>query len=225
MCDRYAFYIEKDTPGAECFPGLAAFPPKYNAAAGDVMPIIRWSHCGSLVSGARFGFTMRGEHGAPRKRIANVRPRQLSANGAFGESYRGLRRCLVPARGFFGWQTHDWGFRALYFAARDGAILMMAGVFEDSCRNDELSTFAIVVVEARRGGSLVPLLVNARRQEAWLRAPDALERLVSADAPELVSYQVSTRVAHVTENDPALLMPARRGRPRCRAEARSAYGE
>jgi putative SOS response-associated peptidase YedK len=217
VCDRYAFYINEATPGRDRFPGLERFKPNYNAVTGDLMPIVRFQGGELVVAAARWGYRVRGSNDRAGRRLATAHVKRIGSSNTFGESYRCMRRCLVPASGFFAWDLRHGRFQAYYCTSADGDLLTIAGVFEDGRMPDEALTYAIVVTDAgaggHRGNPTTPLIVQPERHEAWLQHADPADVFDCSARPPLMFLRVSTRVAHVVNKDESLIEPVRRGRP------------
>lgn len=79
--------------------------------------------------------------------IINARADTVAVKPAFREAVR-VRRCIVPASGFYEWQTEGKAKLPWYFTRRDGEPMAFAGVWQ---RWGDLDTVAIVSTDAGPG--------------------------------------------------------------------------
>src|SRR5207249_1088074 len=78
------------------------------------------------------------------KGFINARAETLEEKPSFSESFR-LRRCLIPADGFFEWKRTGREKRPYYFQVNDEIPFAFAGIW-DTWRNrgDVVTSFAII---------------------------------------------------------------------------------
>ncbi|MEF3048198.1 SOS response-associated peptidase [Pseudotabrizicola sp. L79] len=96
--------------------------------------------------------------------IINARSDSIAQKPAFREAVR-ARRCIVPASGFYEWQTGEDGAKLpWYFTRRDGAPMALAGIWQPW---GEVDTVAIVSTEAGPG-----MQGLHHREALMLEAPD-----------------------------------------------------
>jgi putative SOS response-associated peptidase YedK len=145
-----------------------------------------------------------GEGATP---LINARAETLPERPAFREAFL-HQRCLVPADGFYEWETLPGGAKQPYLFARgDGRPVGFAGI------RGRRQTCAIVTSAAREPVSQLhdrmPVIVPPERWDDWLdpsAEPDELHALlVPPLEASLVVRPVSPRVNDVRNNDPALL--------------------
>lgn len=79
--------------------------------------------------------------------IINARSDTVATKPAFREAVRS-RRCIVPATGFYEWETVEGRKLPWYFTRTDGQPMAFAGVWQ---RWGEIDTVAIVSTEAGPG--------------------------------------------------------------------------
>lgn len=215
MCGRYVLHATPDAL-AEYF-GLAAcagFSPRYNIPPGTDIPVIRRSPEGQRVLHLlRWGlvpnWTKDASVGA---KLNNARGESVAEKPSFRDAFR-RRRCLIPASGFYEWQTAGKTKQPYYFSAADGAPLALGGLWE-SCRTPEgglLRTTCVITASANALMAPVhdrmPVIVPPERWQAWLAAPaDEIADLV-APSPDglLQTWPVDKRVSRAAENDPRLI--------------------
>jgi putative SOS response-associated peptidase YedK len=156
-------------------------------------------------------------------RLINARVETAHEKPAFRRAFA-ARRCLVPADGYYEWQTAEDGGKQPYFIRPvGGGVLAMAGLYEvwrsPEAPGGTLLTCTVITTEATddvgRIHDRMPMLVEPDRFAAWLdpaltHADEVRSLLVRAAAGRLESYPVSTAVNKVANNGPELVEPASR---------------
>jgi len=194
------------------------FPPRYNVAPTQPMPIVR------LVEGERrFALVRWGLIPAWVKDpkdvglLINARGESVNDKPAFRYAMK-RRRCLFPADGFYEWKTDARGKRA-YFARRPGGgPLAFAGLWETwtGPNGEEMDTAAIVTTQANAALAQVhhraPVIVAPEQFDLWLDSSKVDEKAATAliaPAPEgtMEVYEVSPAVNRVANDSPELIEP------------------
>lgn len=163
-------------------------------------------------------------------RMINARMETVAEKPAFKRAFA-VRRCLLPADGYFEWYPTELTTAAgkpkkqpFFIRPVDGGVLAMAGLYEiwkDSTRSEddpELFRWTCTVLTTQAEDDLghihdrMPLMVPRERWSAWLdpatSARDDLLPLLEPAAPgRLVAFPVSTEVNNVRNNGPALVEP------------------
>jgi putative SOS response-associated peptidase YedK len=156
-------------------------------------------------------------------RLINARVETAHEKPAFRRSFA-LHRCLVPADGYYEWQTTEEGGKQPHFIRPvGGGLLPMAGLYavwrSPETPGGRLLSCTVITTEATddvgRIHDRMPMLVEPERFAAWLDPalthPDEVRSLlVPAAEGRLESYPVSTAVNKVTNNGPELVAPAPR---------------
>ncbi len=128
------------------------FPPRYNIAPTQPIPIVR------LVDGKRhFALVRWGllpswvKDPKTFTLLINARGKSAAEKPAFRAAMK-RRRCLIPADGFYEWQKAGDRKRPFYVRAKSGAPLAFAGLWETwtGPNGEELETAAIVTTRANR---------------------------------------------------------------------------
>ena len=107
----------------------------------------------------------------------NARAETISEKPAFREAFR-ERRCLVPADGFWEWETVGKKKIPWKFTRPDGEGFCMAGLWERWINQGEpLETFTIITTSSNGLVSPVhdrmPVILTPDLAEQWLERPDA----------------------------------------------------
>lgn len=158
-------------------------------------------------------------------RLINARLETVHEKPAFRRAFS-MRRCLLPADGYFEWYGETKGKKQPFFIhPRDGGVLAMAGLYEiwrdPSVPDDDDPaafrwTSVVLTTEAEDDIGQIhdrtPLLIEPERWEAWLDPTvddvDLLRGLLVPAAPgRLEAYPVSTEVNSVKNNGPQLVEP------------------
>jgi putative SOS response-associated peptidase YedK len=107
------------------------------------------------------------------KGFINARAETLEEKPSFSESFR-LRRCLIPADGFFEWKRTGREKRPFYFQVNDEMPFTFAGIWDTwSNRGDLVSSCAIITTTAANElvGELhdrMPAILLHEFHDAWL---------------------------------------------------------
>jgi putative SOS response-associated peptidase YedK len=229
MCGRYVIISTPEAIRALFGYGEQPnFPPRYNVAPTQPVPIVR------LVDGKRSFALMRwGLLPAwvkdPRTfpLLINARGESVLEKPAFRNAMR-RRRCLIPADGFYEWQAAQAGaktggrrphfVRARRNAEGGAAPLAFAGLYETwtGPNGEELDTAAIVTTAANRTLAALhdrmPVFVPPNAFDLWLdcanvEADVAAALIRPADDTLLEAYEISTAVNRVVNDSAALLAP------------------
>jgi putative SOS response-associated peptidase YedK len=187
MCGRYALHANPEVIALQF--GLEAVPaiqPRYNIAPATEVLIVR----NGKASLAHWGL---------RRKFANLRAETLAQK--FAGPYR-HGRALVPASGFYEWQSRVGRKQPYYFFPADGALLALAAVFENG-------TFSLITTEPnatlKNIHERMPVIVARDDYAAWLAGDDGLLRPAPDDA--LKVHPVGMAVNQAANDSPRLLEP------------------
>jgi len=222
MCARYVITSPPEAIRALFgYSELPNFPPRYNVAPTQPIPIVR------LVDGKRQFALMRWEFIPAWVKdlkkfslLVNARGESALEKPAFRNAMR-RRRCLIPADGFYDWR--DGVPRRPYFVRRKNSNepLAFAGLWETwtGPNGEELDTAAIVTTRASNTLAAIhdrmPVIVPPEAFNLWLNCAEvdamAAAALI-APAPEtlLECYEVSTAVNRAANDDARLIAPTDR---------------
>jgi len=117
-----------------------------------------------------------------------------------------MRRCVVPADGFYEWTGPAGDRRPTWFHAPSGELLLMAGLLDD--RAGARPSFAILTTPSRGPVHAIhdrmPVFMGADRARRWL----AGEGRAEPDPVELIATEASPRVNSAANDDASLLAPS-----------------
>jgi putative SOS response-associated peptidase YedK len=148
-------------------------------------------------------------------RLINARVETVAEKPAFRAAFA-ARRCLIPADGYYEWQTVEGRKQPFFLHAEDGGLLVFAGLHErwrDPDSGEVVRTCTVLTTSAPDGLGHIhdraPLLVGAGDRDRWLDPgqPDPRGLLLPAVAGPLLATPVSTLVNSVRNNGPHLLDP------------------
>jgi putative SOS response-associated peptidase YedK len=213
-------------------PNLA---PRYNIAPTQDVPVIRQRRNPPgqrTLKMLRWGLVPSwAESLAGGAKMINARAETLLKRSAFRDAFA-RRRCLVPADGFYEWRPDDKAKQPYLVAARDGAVLAFAGLWERWTPKGEsaginggeqqsagaspaVDSFTIVTTAANAQLAplhhRMPVILAPTDYARWLDPtadPSALQALLRPASDDLLHYfPVDRRVNNVRNDDAALIRP------------------
>jgi putative SOS response-associated peptidase YedK len=219
MCGRYV--ITSSPAAIRAFfgyPEQPNFPPRYNVAPTQPVPIVR------LADGKRQFVLMRWglipawvKDPKQFSLLINARADSVVDKPAFRAAMR-RRRCLIPADGFYEWQDIGGRKQPYFVRLKKSGPFGFAGLWETwtGPNGEELDTAAIVTTKANRTLSAIhdrmPVILPPEAFELWLDsahvdANTAAALLTSARDDLLEAYAISPAVNRVANDSEALLAP------------------
>jgi putative SOS response-associated peptidase YedK len=225
MCARYVITSPADAIKALFgYDERPNFPPRYNVAPTQPIPIVR------LMQGKRSFALMRWgllpawvKDPKGFSLLVNARGESVLDKPAFRYAMR-RRRCLVPADGFYEWR--DGAPRRPYYVRpkKSGEPIAFAGLWETwtGPNGEELDTAAIVTTRANRTLAAVhdrmPVIVAPEAFDLWLDCAEvdaATAAALIAPAPEglLECFEISPAVNRAANDDAGLIEPLAAEKP------------
>lgn len=219
MCGRYVLKREDLEALVRQFGvrSLEEFHSRYNIAPTSVVPMLRRSPAQATeLAGVRWGLVPAWtKPDAPARPLVNLRAETLVTRfkGALKS-----RRCVLPASGFYEWETLRARKQPWYFAARAGGPIGLAGIW-DVWRGPggvELETCAIVTTTPNRVLAPIhdrmPVLFTPEQSRRWIEETDPAQveaLLASAPDDAITATKVGPAVSNVRNDGPECLDPAR----------------
>jgi len=216
MCGRYRLSRRKQIieEQFETQPWDDDWSPRFNVAPTKPVPVIRQNPKEPIreLSLMRWGLIpswAKDTSGAAR--MINARSETAHTLPAFRDAMK-LRRCLVPADGFYEWQRRGSPKQPFCFEVGDGGLFAFAGLWErwrdpsgqwvTSC--SILTTTPNAVTSAVH--DRMPVILRKDDYDVWLdpgmtNVQGISELLKPYDARSMRGYPVSTRVNHVGNDD------------------------
>ena len=200
MCGRYTLH----SPDRIKLPGFrpSALPlePRYNIApTQNVLAIADFGN-GPEVRLVAWGLIP--SWSTDGKGFINARAETLEQRPSFSDAFR-LRRCLIPADGFFEWKRTGKAKRPFYFQSREGALLMFAGIWDTWRLRDELVTSCAIVTTPANElvaelHNRMPAILRPEHHDAWLNPAtsrvELLRMLTPFPSSLMKTYPVSSSV-------------------------------
>lgn len=221
MCGRYTLIANAEAIRALF--GVPAFDerlivPRYNIAPTQPIVVVRNGLRGRELLPMRWGLIpgfVKDPKDSPL--LIMARSDGIAEKPSFRHAFR-RRRCLVPASGFYEWQSQSRGPKQPYAIRPDAdELIAFAGLWETWCGADgsEIDTAAIVTVPCNEKLRVIhermPAIIAPADFEIWLSSDTDMQdaHALLAPAPdELLDFTpVSTRVNAVANDDAALLQP------------------
>ena len=226
MCGRFII----STPAASIvkwfgttnpLPNLA---PRYNVAPTDNVPAVlidpatktrhlvplRWGLVPFWAKDIKIGHS-----------LINAKAETVAEKPAFRDAFQ-LRRCLIPADGFYEWKRLDAKTRQPYaIAMKDRSMFGFAGLWErwtDRASGETVRSCTIITTAPNEVCAAIhdrmPVIVDRADYENWLgEAPVDAGRLLgmlkSFPAQKMMAFPVDPRVGNVKYDEPSLTEPVR----------------
>jgi putative SOS response-associated peptidase YedK len=205
MCGRYTINIgRKRFETVYQIQAPLEFETRFNVAPTQAAPVIVQGQESLEASMMRWGFQRPNQ---PQSLI-NARGETVRQLQTFASSFRS-RRCLVPATGWYEWQTLNGKKQPFYLSGSDQEPLAFAGIWTPSETGER---FSIITTTANTETSHIhnrqPVIIARDRWKVWL-ADSPLSELEAMLEPVGVGglsfYPVGTRVGSVKNDDEVLL--------------------
>jgi putative SOS response-associated peptidase YedK len=243
MCGRIAIFSEPERLARVLDAGLAAEldglrGPRWNVApTTEVLGVAdRRSEDGGDAGGLsrvldryRWGLVPPwAKDPAAGARMFNARAETVATKPSFRRAFAS-QRLLVPVDGFYEWQVDDRGKKhPQYFTRRDGAPMVLAGLWEwhgpfDGAGSRGAGVHAggllsCTVITTSAGPDMdgvhdrMPVVLDPGAWGAWLdpdnRDRPELEAMLVGSVPgTLVHHEVDPRVGNTRNDDPSLVEP------------------
>jgi putative SOS response-associated peptidase YedK len=220
MCGRYVITSSPATIKALFgYPEQPNFPPRYNVAPTQPIPIVRVHEGKRQFVLMRWGLIPAWVKDPKAfSLLINARSDSVIDKPAFRNAMR-RRRCLIPADGFYEWRETNGRKQPYFVHLRAGGPFGFAGLWETwtGPNGEELDTAAIVTTTANRTLSPIhdrmPVILPPEAFHLWLDcakvdAQTATALLVPARDDLVEAYEISSAVNRVANDSESLLAPA-----------------
>jgi putative SOS response-associated peptidase YedK len=211
MCGRFTLHSRDRIK----LKGLATldlpFEARYNIAPSQ--SILTIGDFGAGLEGRLMTWGLIPSWSTNGKGFINARAETIEDKPSFSESFR-LRRCLIPADGFFEWKRTGREKRPFYFQVDDEMPFAFAGIWDTwSNRADVVTSCAIVTTAANELveelHDRMPIILLHEFYDAWLNQNtdrSALQRLLKPfPASKMKMHPVSSAVNY-PENETSNLI-------------------
>ena len=216
MCGRYRLSRHKEIVEAhfDAISGDEAWTPRYNIAPTQPIPVIRQhpKEPRRELSLMRWGLVPHwAKDISGSATMINARSETAATRPAFRDPMR-LRRCLIPADGFYEWQQKGKIKQPFCFEVDDGALFAFAGLWDGWKSPDGhwIKSCSILTTTPNAVTSAVhdrmPVILARDNYDGWLdpgmNNVEALGDLLKPLDPDLMqSYPVSSRINQVQIDD------------------------
>ena len=218
MCGRYALHARPEVIALQfALDALPALEERYNISPGSEVLAVRRDAAGARHAEAlRWGLIPHwARDPAIGHKLANARGESLTEKPAFREAFFGWR-CLVPASGYYEWQSLGRTKQPWYLRPLDAPLFGLAGITalwhgpQGLVRSVALITTSANALSGRIHDRM-PAIVRPEDYTTWLdpnAEPSVLSRLVAPySAERMTAHAVSPRVNAPANDDPTLVEP------------------
>jgi putative SOS response-associated peptidase YedK len=189
--------------------------PRYNIAPMQTSPIVVAEENGRALHMARWGLVPSWSRDlSPGAGMVNAPAETLEEKPPYRKAFD-AQRCLVPANGFYEWQTRGTKKQPYKIAVRSGTLIAFAGLWERWTPEggEPVMTFTIVTTRASKLVSEVhdrmPVIIAPPDHQRWLTAPAlTAKKLLVPFAAGLTIGAVGDRVNNIKNDDVSLLQSA-----------------
>jgi putative SOS response-associated peptidase YedK len=221
MCGRY---VSPDQASIEREYALVRhewqFPPSYNVAPTQDVPIIRTDKDGqrsaTRVHWGLIPFWAKGVQ--PKYSTINATIEKLTDGATWRGPWKRGQRCIMPALGFYEWQVQADGKskQPFYITMNDQDMFGFAALWDSSTSADGVTVESCTIVtmpanklmtEIHNVKHRMPAILSKEDRETWLTgtADDAFKAIKQYPDTHMVATPVSTRVNTPKNNDLTLI--------------------
>ena len=227
MCGRYALYGPssrlKEHFGTDDWP---EWTDRYNMAPSLDVPVVRVAPDGRRVAHLlRWGLVPHwAKDTAIGARLNNARAETVADKPSFRSAFA-RRRCLIPACGYFEWQTvpgerkQPWYISLRGADGRDSVPMAMGGLWESWTDPDGTVLRTCCVITTGPNDLMAPIhdrmpvIVEPADWARWLGGKtnaggDVGDLLTPFDAARMQAWPVSRAVSNARNEGPALIVAA-----------------
>jgi putative SOS response-associated peptidase YedK len=221
MCQRYAL-PDQAAVEREFMPSRAwwSFTAKYNVAAPQYVPAIRWHGGQSEAVMMRWGLIPSSAEGLAGDSPVTVDSSEIMTSPIFRGPWLEGQRCILPMSGFYAWQLTNRRYRQPHFIRLlDRSVFGVAAVCDRSVAKDDdvIESCSIIcvapndlIVRVANTDGRMPAILRRKDYQTWLRGTPvaAMATLHSYNMGGMQAYPVSPRINSTAPDDPGLIQPA-----------------
>jgi len=192
--------------------------PRFNVAPSQQVPIVRWEEAGAKIDLARWGLIPAwAKDASAGYKMINARSETAAQKPAFRQALAS-RRCLVPADGFYEWQSVGGKRQPIFVHRRDDGVFCFAGLWErwqPTEAQEPIDSMTILTTTPNRLlepiHDRMPVILRQEDYRRWLDPATPRDVLKSLLGPypegELEAYPVSPMVNNPRNDDPQCVEP------------------
>jgi putative SOS response-associated peptidase YedK len=226
MCGRYANFLDEqdlldDFAVVEAAQDARLLPPSWNVGPMQLAPIVTLTPVGEdpassrhrRLIAARWGLVPAwAKDASAGATMFNARSETVAEKPSFRAAFA-QRRCLVPASGYYEWQSRAGGKQPYFIFPADESPLAFAGLWETRKDSDARTfTFSILTTAARGELAAIhdrqPVMLRASERDAWMDADTSAEELsavIGSPTPAMATRPVGKAVGKIRNDDPSLV--------------------
>lgn len=217
VCGRYLFYDYQELRERLARLNVRSdfldrFPPTWNAAPTQNLPVLFDDGSGVAIQGMRWGlvpkWTKPGQ--LPKVTPINARSETLAEKSMFRSLVKN-RRCVVPTNGFYEWKRVGTAKQPYLIEPTDGSLMLLAGLYDEAvdARGSQLQSFTIVTTRANekmaRVHDRMPTILTLTASDVWLDHDltdiGPLEHLLQPVADDAIAIRPVSRKVNTRQND------------------------
>jgi len=193
------------------------FPPRYNVAPTQPIPIVRVNEGKREFALVRWGLIpawVKDPKGFSL--VINARGESVLDKPAFRNAMK-RRRCLIPADGFYEWQKKERIKQPMFIRLKSCEPFGFAGLWEhwNSPEGEEILTCTIITTEAnellKQVHERMPVILPREKEDEWLdpdTEPSRLLELLKPYPSDLMEFYEISRLVNSPANDrPDCIVP------------------
>ena len=192
--------------------------PRFNIAPSQSIIAIRNNKAGlPSLTPVRWGLIPSWQPSLPKAQPINARAESVATSGMYRQAFA-RRRCLIPADGFYEWQTKEDGVKRPHFIRRaDDDVFYFAGIWErwhDPATGATIDTAALITTTPsevmRPVHNRMPVILADEDIAAWMHSDTPADQLLSLLKPyngALSASEVGTRVNSPRNDSPENIEP------------------
>ncbi|MEI6066357.1 MAG: SOS response-associated peptidase [Methylococcaceae bacterium] len=212
MCGRFNLIATKTQIMEHfCLQRLADYQPDYNIAPGQkIITVVRLEDSSNKAVNLHWGLIP--SWSKDRKiasHLINARAETLTEKPSFRNAYQ-QRRCLIPATGFFEWQSTETGKHPYHIHQPAYALFAFAGLWEHWEHQQE-TVYSCTIITTAASDKIAPIhdrmpvIIHPDFYDRWLdKTNTAVEMadFLAADGYKAMQLtSISTRVNNPLHND------------------------
>jgi putative SOS response-associated peptidase YedK len=215
MCGRfYLIATAAETKRAFKLDNQPGAARRYNIAPTQISPIVVAAGRVRRLQMARWGLV------PPWSRDLSLGTRMINAPVEAIEETPAFRaplhtqRCLIPASGYYEWQTKGTSKRPYRIALRNNSLFAFAGLWERWAPEigGPVETFTIITTLANKlvkeVDGRMPVIIAPADYPRWLTgAEQTVKRLLAPYTGAMTITPVSDRINDIKQDDPGLIAP------------------
>ena len=194
---------------------LPAHNPDYNIPPGQkILAVVQLEDGSDRAVNLHWGLIPSwSKDRAISSHLINARAETLTEKPSFKNAYQ-HRRCLIPATGFFEWQTTDAGKRPYHIHQPVNALFAFAGLWEH-WEHDQETVYSCTIITTVANDKIAPIhnrmpvIITPDDYNRWLDKNTAVVEIVdflAADTYRAMQITpISTRVNNPLHNDESCL--------------------